>query len=365
MAERRAAVRRRAFAACAVCVLSIAVSKRPVGPAFAQAGLDVAGLPTAAYPSPSEGWLGQEGSVAPDRKGQVTPGWPPSFAGYGTSAAPTEGAADAPPPAAASGPVHIAFAPPSLALESGGRAVTVLLRDAAMPLSRIALDLRYNADHFVVTALTADPALTASGAQIDFKHRIEPGRLRLNVALTASDPSLLPSGSVAIVQITFAAITAGSGELALEAATSSVVAADGSMAAIESDGPAMLLANDGAAGPLATQVAAASDALIAQSAPASEMSASSGGVAAMARDIVATLRAAIGGIGMPGGDGDQDGTPLLAWIGVLVGALCVTGLGYLLGRAPAERGPRRTPRRARRGGAVLEHDVIEPERELR
>ncbi|MFN8424615.1 MAG: hypothetical protein U0837_18610, partial [Dehalococcoidia bacterium] len=238
------------------------------------------------------------------------------------------------------------------------------LQGATVPIARIALDLRFNADHFAVTALTPDPALTASGAQLEFKHRIEPGRLRLSVSLSAAEPSLLPSGSAPIAQITFAAITAGSGELTLEPATSSIVAGDGSIVAVELDAPAMLQANDGAAGPLATQVAAARDALIAQSAPASEMSAGGGGVARMVRDILATLRGALGGVLVPGGLGGDD-APFLAWLAVVVSALCVTGLGYMIGRTPVDRGPRRPRRFGRRGGVVLEHDVIESEREPR
>lgn len=268
-------------------------------------------------------------------------------------------------PAGDAAAVRVMLSPTMLMLAAeGGRAVSVALQSPDAPVQRVALDLHFDADRVAVTAITVDPLLTMSGAQADFKHRLEPGRLRLSLVLTAADPSQLSTGTPNIATVTFAALTAGSAELTLNAGASSVTTADGVEHDVVLDAPVNVIVNDGPPEATADGVTAQSDSLVAASAPASEMGGGGtggGAVAGMARDVVNRLTAALGGLG--GGDS----TSLLAWLAVVAGAAVVTGLGYLLGRAPEPTGPRiaRGLRGRRRGGVDIEHEVVEEGRERR
>ncbi|MCC7019579.1 MAG: hypothetical protein IT332_07485 [Ardenticatenales bacterium] len=369
---RRAAGRPFPLAAACLAVL-VAVGTRAT--AVAQTPLN---LPGSSYPPPSG-----DGASNGLGAGGAPYGVPtPSFGGmpFGvpttdpstSGGAPITGQAGAAEDAAAddasagdAAAVRVALSPTMLMLAAeGGRAVSVALQSPDAPVQRVTLDLHFDADRVAVTAITMDPLLSMSGAQADFKHRLEPGRLRLSLVLTAADPSQLSTGSPNIATVTFAALTAGSAELTLNAGASSVTTADGVAHDVVLDAPVNVIVNDGPLEATAAGVIAQSDRLVAASAPASEIgggSGSGGDVGGMARDVVNRLTAALGGLG------GSDRTPLFAWLAVVAGAAVVTTLGYFLGRAPEPAGPRiaRGLRGRRRGGVDIEHEVVDEIRERR
>jgi|GEM_PF-6000323 len=367
---RRAAGRPFPFAAVCLAVL-VAVGMRAT--ADAQAPLN---LPGSSYPPPSGDGTSNGLGVGGAPNGVPTPsfgGMPfgvPTTYPSTSGGAPITGQAGAAEDAAAddasagdAAAVRVTLSPTMLMLAAeGGRAVSIALQSPDAPVQRVTLDLHFDADRVAVTAITMDPLLSMSGAQADFKHRLEPGRLRLSLELTAADPSQLSTGSPNIATVTFAALTAGSAELTLNAGASSVTTADGVAHDVVLDAPVNVIVNDGPLEATAAGVTAQSDSLVAASAPASEIGGGSGGdVGGMARDVVNRLTAALGGLG--GGDR----TPLLAWLAVVAGAAVVTTLGYFLGRAPEPAGPRiaRGLRGRRRGGVDIEHEVVDEIRERR
>lgn len=380
--------RRRARGAIARAALWAAVAwlALPGAPARAQLGDNPSGYPAPQLPVPGAGVTGDLSGPTTDPFGVTGAPTIDPFGGapavdrgrFGVPTTDTRGFGGAPTadpfapaaggpsgvatPAAgddAAAPVRLTIDPPTLALDGGGRALTLRATGALPPTARLLLDVRFDGDRFALTAIEPDPMLAAGGAQQTVKHRVEPGRLRLSLAYTATDASLLPSGLPSLARLTFAPLAAGSGAVTLGGA-SVAVGADGTRHDLVLDAPATLLAEDAPSDDILTQVRAQAESLREQSVAASELG-GGGGPAELAGRIVDRLSAAAGGLG--GGDR----APLLAWLGALAAAALVVALGYAVGRTPdAPDGDRRSlPGRLRRrapGGVDVAHDVIDAPR---
>ncbi len=333
----------------------------PIGQPADPSGFGVPGLPTpdpfGIAPPP-----GFAGVPTTDRRGfDAAPTVDPGAFGAGSGSTGAPGAwggdpADAP-ETADDGPVRLAIDPPTLALDGGGRALTVRASSALPPSASLLLDVRFDGDRFALTAIEPDPMLAAGGARQTVRHRLEPGRLRLALAYTATAPAQLPSGLPTLARLTFAPLAAGSGQVTLGGAAAAI-GADGTRHDLVLDAPATLVADDAPGAELAAQIRAQASALAEQSVAAGELG-GGGGASDLAGRIVDRLGRALSGVG----SGDR--APLLAWIGALLAAAVVIGVGYAVGRAPdaaPSGGPGRSGARRRRApdGVDVEHEIVEP-----
>ena len=260
-------------------------------------------------------------------------------------------------------PTRVILAPAALELSGGPASVSVLV-DGAPSLSRVALDVSWDAELFALTAVTPgdglvlegqdEPAKSESGI-LHYDYDLDAGRLRLAATLdqgggdeqddaSAAPPEAPPVAGggldeggleLSLVTLDFAALAEGETSLQILPEESELLDAEGApieVAAFEEGGLRASLPPDPAtvdeALAAAEQVGALGGGL------------SGGGLSGGGLSVIGEAARRVGGdvAALLAGE-ESEGGPKMLWLGALLGGLLLAWAGWAIGREPEGKDP--------------------------